>query len=175
MDVISDPRTADVHYLIFDEVQLDDAFRDYALKEIRSDPAYVLHVIKQNAGIWFELDPDRSRAAERVDGRNLVFRDNTRPLFFIVTLVGLFGLVVRRRRAGAQLLLLVAAYFTAASLPLVAWPRLRAPFDLSCCIGFGLAVGWAIDRWQHHDVPAVADAVVDDTGNEPKPEQLSVP
>ncbi len=163
VDVISDPRTADVHYLIFDEVQLDDAFRNEALKEIRRDPRYVLHVVKDNATIWFELDPSRSRAAERVDGRNLDFRDTTRPLFFVVTALGLFGLVVRWRAGGAQLLLLEAAYFTATSLPLVAWPRLRAPFDLACCVGTGLAVGWLVERWQHRRdrTPGVPDVAPD--------------
>ncbi len=161
IDAISDPRTANVHYLVFDEVELDNDFRDYALKEIRRDPGYVLHVIKQNAGIWFELDPDRSRSAEQADGRNIDFRDGARPFFFVVTVVGLAGLVIRRHRAGAQLLLLVAAYFTLTSLPLVAWPRLRAPFDLACCIGFGLAVGWAIDKWQHQGEPSDAEVPPD--------------
>lgn len=173
IDAISDPRMANVHYLIFDEVQLDNAFRKDAIKELKRDPAYVLHVVKDNASIWFELDPSRSRAAERVDGRNLDLRDGARPLFFLITVVGLAGLVLRARRAGAQLLLLIAGYFTITSLPLVAWPRLRAPFDLACCIGFGLAVGWAIDKWSPRSgrpAATTADVNVDED-----PEPVPVP
>jgi len=158
IDAISDPRMTNVHYLIFDEVQLDNAFRNDAIKELKRDPGYVLHVVKDNASIWFELDPSRSRAAERVDGRNLDLRDNARPLFFLITVVGLAGLVLQARRAGAQLLLLIAGYFTITSLPLVAWPRLRAPFDLACCIGLGLAVGWVIDKRSRRRRPPASTA-----------------
>jgi 4-amino-4-deoxy-L-arabinose transferase-like glycosyltransferase len=169
IDAISDPRTADVHYLIFDEVELDDAFSSYAWKELRKDPSYVLHVTRENAAIWFEIDPKKGLPAEKADGRDIDFRTNTRPLFFVVTIAGLVGLVWQRRKAASQYLLLIAFYFTATSLPLLAWPRLRAPFDLACCIGAGLAVAWARDRWQRRRGGAPPDEDTTDPGDEAGP------
>ena len=43
-------------------------------------------------------------------------------------------------RLGTVVLVSAAAYFTVASVVTVAVPRLRAPFDLVCCLGVGVLV-----------------------------------
>jgi hypothetical protein len=57
-----------------------------------------------------------------------------------VTVAGLVGLWRARRRRGAELLLVAAAYFTVASIAVIAVPRLRVPLDLAAAIGAGLLV-----------------------------------
>jgi len=62
----------------------------------------------------------------------------------VVTATGLIGLIRSRRRRGAELLLVQAAYFTAASLATISVPRLRLPLDLAAAIGAGLlATSWS--------------------------------
>ena len=58
------------------------------------------------------------------------------------------------------LVLAIAAYFTLSSLVLVAPPRVRAPFDLCCCIGVGLAVDWVWRRVASRRGAPVADPEV---------------
>ena len=48
-------------------------------------------------------------------------------------------------------LFLIAGYFVLTSLFLVAPPRLRAPFDLLCCIGVGIAVDAGLRRRHRSD------------------------
>ena len=79
---------------------------------------------------YFEFRPDKNANAEEDDGRNLVLRYATLPLFYVVTGAGLVGLWRARRRPGAEPLLVQAAYFTVACLATIAVPRLRALSDL---------------------------------------------
>jgi hypothetical protein len=67
-------------------------------------------------------------------------------LFYVITVVGVFGLVVARRDPQALLVSAVGAYFVLGSLALVSPPRLRSPFDMCCCVGVGLAVQWWMSR-----------------------------
>jgi hypothetical protein len=73
------------------------------------------------------------------------------PLFYLVTVVGWFGLLARRRDPGVVLLIVTAGYFMVSSLLLVAPPRLRAPFDIISCIGVGLAWAWWSGRRSRPD------------------------
>jgi hypothetical protein len=97
-------------------------------------------VLGHNVVNTFEFRPDKNESAERDDGRNLTFRNVTLPFFYVVTVAGLVGLWRVRRRRGAELLLLQAGYFTAASLLTIGVPRLRVPLDLATAIGAGVLV-----------------------------------
>jgi hypothetical protein len=119
--------------------------QDLAIQSLKDDPGQVFRVIGRNTEQYFELDPSLNINPETSDGRNMDFRDRTLWTFYVVTLFGLFGLVVRIRQPMVLLVFAIAVYFTLSSLVLVAPPRVRAPFDLCCCIGAGLAVEWI---WQ---------------------------
>ena len=103
-------------------------------------------VLGRNALGYLELTPSENEFAEFLDGRNLDFRRATLPLFYVVTAVGWFGLIVRRRTPEVLLLIGVGLSFMGSSLFFVSPPRLRAPFDLICCLGVGLAFAWWADR-----------------------------
>ena len=103
-------------------------------------------MVWRNALHLFEFTPKFNEWAESVDGRNLDFRSATLWLFYPVTVIGVFGLLVRRRSPDVLLVLGIGAYFILGSLVLVSPPRLRSPFDLCCCIGVGLAVQWWLER-----------------------------
>jgi hypothetical protein len=139
-DAVFDPRFRDLNDRNRSEVDLDRAYRDHALDAIRDDPTLPLRVVRHNAARYFELRPDTNESAERDDGRNITLRNVTLALFYPVTIAGVVGLWRFRRRQGAELLLLLGAYFAVASLATVAVPRLRAPLDLAAAIGVGLLV-----------------------------------
>jgi hypothetical protein len=128
------------------EVELDDAYRQHALDAVRDDWTIPPRVLGHNVVNYFEFRPDRNESAEQDDGRNLTFRNVTLPLFYAVTAAGLVGLWRARRRRGAELLLLQAVYFTAASLATIAVPRLRVPLDLAAAIGAGLLAAQLLGR-----------------------------
>jgi hypothetical protein len=137
--------------LRFDEAKWNDSLTRRGLNGIRSHPGYVATVVTRNIGQWFELTPHLNDDPERLDGRVIRLRHWTLPLFYPVTALGLIGLADGIRpgqtsRRGASFIVLTAAYFTVTSLVLVATPRLRAPFDLACCIGVGLLVNQVTNR-----------------------------
>ncbi|MFN8051101.1 MAG: glycosyltransferase family 39 protein [Acidimicrobiales bacterium] len=152
VDIVGDPAYQSMHFrlLRLDEGQWNDELTRRALSQIREHPGYVASTVGNNLRYWFELSPGRNDIPESQDGRDVDFRHLTLPLFYPVTVLGLAGLGValarpgRPGRPGARLavllLVLSALYATATSLVLVAPPRLRAPFDLACCIGVGLLV-----------------------------------
>jgi 4-amino-4-deoxy-L-arabinose transferase-like glycosyltransferase len=140
VDPVFDVRFERFRYLRYNEAEWDAELRRVAFREIRHHPDRVLRVARDNAESWFELKPASNDLAERLDGRRPFFRHATLWLFYPVVIAGLVGLVLARRRQGAQLLLIVAVYFTLFSMFTVAPPRLRAPFDLACCIGLGVLV-----------------------------------
>jgi hypothetical protein len=146
VDAYFDSRFAKLRVSAADEVDLDAQLRKRALHDLRAHPSEVFRVARQNFEQWFELRPGRNRDPERLDGRNLGVRNWTLPLFFLVTIAGLFALIRARRSAAAQLLGLAAAYFTAVSLATIAVPRLRSVFDACMAVGAGLALAWVIDR-----------------------------
>jgi hypothetical protein len=128
------------------ETDIDDAYREHALDAIREQRTIPLRVVRHNLTNYFELRPGSNESAERDDGRNLTVRNVTLPLFYVVTAAGLVGLWRARRQRGAELLLLQAAYFTVASIAIIAVPRLRVTFDLAAAIGAGLLVAELIGR-----------------------------
>jgi hypothetical protein len=136
---------------------------------------YVFTVIGTNSKAWFELVPSDGDDAERLDGRNISVRHWALPEFYLFTIGGIAGLVVTRRQRHTVLLIAVSLYFTAASLVLVAPPRLRTPFDLINCIGLGLLAAW---WWQHRrgaGEPTGDAAVAEETPAPPAARSLSQP
>jgi hypothetical protein len=141
------------------EVDLDDAYRDHAVDAVREDWTIPPRVLGHNLTNYFELRPDKNASAEEDDGRNLTFRYVTLPLFYVVTGAGLVGLWRARRRRGAELLLVQAAYFTVASLVSIPVPRLRLPLDLAAGIGAGLLIAQLLGRGERASPPPEPAAV----------------
>lgn len=148
VDPAGDVRFEDIRLLQFDEAAWSAELTDRGLSSLRAEPTQVLHVVGRNLPLWFELDPAGNDNPERSDGRHLDARRWGLPLFYATTVAGLVGLWVTRHRRGVGLLALVGAYFTATSLVFLAAPRLRAPFDLVCCLGAGLLVAAVVERRQ---------------------------
>jgi len=170
VDPVFDERFAGYRLVMFNEAEWDQAMQDLAIQSLKDDPGQVFRVIGRNTEQYFELDPSLNVNPETSDGRNLAFRDRTLWTFYVVTLVGLFGLVVRVRQPTVLLVLTIAAYFTVSSLVLVAPPRVRAPFDLCCCIGVGLAVDWVwrrIEARRRSTADEVAAATLSSGGGSP--------
>lgn len=145
-DAVFDERFTRINQDNRNEVELDAAYREHALDAVRDHPSIPLHVLGNNLSNYFEVRPGKSESAEQDDGRNITFRNVTLPLFYIVTVAGIIGLWRARHRRGAELLLLEAAYFTVASIGIIAVPRLRAPFDLAAAIGTGLLAAQLFGR-----------------------------
>lgn len=139
VDAAFDPRFDEYTAARFDEVEWNDTLQQLAVDTIRDDPGLVPKVMVRNVQQYFEIDWDRNDDPERSDGRNMDFRRRFLWTFPVVTAVGLLGLVLRARTPIVALVLAIAVYFTLSSVVLVAPPRVRAPFDLCCCIGVGLA------------------------------------
>jgi 4-amino-4-deoxy-L-arabinose transferase-like glycosyltransferase len=146
VDPVFDVRFDDTALLRWDEVAWSEELQRRGLQGIRDNPRYVARVVRDNVVRYLELDPVANEPAERSDGRNLDVRRATLPVFYVVTVVGWFGLLVHLRRPDVVLVIGVALYFAASSLAFIAVPRLRAPFDLVCCLGVGVAYGWWRDR-----------------------------
>jgi hypothetical protein len=145
-DAVFDSRFTRINLTNRNEVELDNAYRDHALDDVRDRPTIPLLVVRHNLARYFDLRPEVNESAERSDGRDITVRNVTLPLVYLVTVAGIVGLVRARRRRGAELLLLEGAYFTVVSVAVVAVPRLRAPLDLAAAIGVGLLAAELISR-----------------------------
>lgn len=140
VDPAIDDAFREYRLLKYDEAKWSSKLQQLARDSLAEHPTQVFPVIGRNAMTWFELDPGENEFAELLDGRSLGFRNWTLPLFYVVTIVGWTGLLLRRREPMVVLLIATSLYFTATALLFVAPPRLRAPFDLICCLGVGLAI-----------------------------------
>jgi hypothetical protein len=153
VDPVFDPAFARFRLAQFDEIGWQRDLQHLALESVRQHPSQVPRVVVRNTEEVFELRPSLGRQAEIWDGRNLTFVHWTTPLFFVVSVVGLIGVGLAWKDPIMKLLAAIAGYFLFTSLFLVAPPRLRAPFDLVCCIGVGVAVDVAL---RHRSPPSVA-------------------
>ena len=140
VDPVFDERFASYRLLMFNEAAWDKEMQKLAFDSLKDDPSQVFRVIGRNTEQYFELDPSLNVNPETSDGRNMTFRDRTLWTFYIVTLLGLFGLVVRARDPMVLLLLVVAAYFTLSSLLVVAPPRVARPS--TCAVASVRAWPW---------------------------------
>ena len=158
VDPVFDPlydNETDLKWSQFDEATWADALTRLAIDGVKDDPRFVGHVVKRNLGTFFELDRDKNDIAESLDGRNLDFRNAFMWSFFVVTILGVTGLVLARRDRRAIWLMIVVGQFAVLNLLTVSPPRLRAPFDLACCIGVGLAVAEVTRRARARDASGV--------------------
>ena len=146
MDPAIDERFRPWFLLKYDEAAWSDTMSDLAWESLREHPSQVVPVVWRNARVYFELEPSANELAESFDGRNLDFRRWTLPAFYVVTVVGWIGLILRRRDPSVILLITLSLYFTATSLLFVAPPRLRTPFDFIGCIGVGFAIDALLRR-----------------------------
>lgn len=142
VDPAIDQRFKSTWLLKYDEVAWSKKLQSIAWDSVKQHPTYVVTVIGRNLTTYLELKPSENDLAETFDGRQLGFRRAMLPLFYIVTLIGVAGLIIRRREPIVALMIALGAYFTVASLLFVGPPRLRTPFDFFCCLGVGLAVDW---------------------------------
>ncbi|MCB1272297.1 MAG: glycosyltransferase family 39 protein [Microthrixaceae bacterium] len=131
---------SDFRVLQFDEAQWSSELTAHALSGVREDPGYVFNVISSNVRAFLELSGSNNDFAERIDGRNLDFRDATLPLFYAFLLAGMTGIGTRLSDRRMWPAYVVVGQFVLLSLLTVSPPRLRAPFDLLLCIGVGLLV-----------------------------------
>jgi hypothetical protein len=175
VDPVFDPRFQDLRLLQFDEVKWSRTLTDRGISGLEHNPLYVFDVVGSNSKAWFELVPTTGDSAERLDGRNITVRHWALPEFYIFTVGGIAGLIVTRRQRHTVLLIAVSLYFTAASLLLLAPPRLRAPFDLINCVGLGLLAAWWWQRRHQVEEPAVDPAVVEEPPVPPGTPSLSRP
>ena len=141
VDAVFDRRFERYGFARFDEIAWDHQLREHGLVGLRNHPGDVFRVSQRNAQAFFELDPHKNDTAEALDGRDPTIRQWALPAFYVVSVTGLLGLWRARRHRATVLLMAAAAYFSLASIVSIAPPRLRAPFDLACCIGVGLLVG----------------------------------
>jgi hypothetical protein len=146
VDPVADPWFAEQGVTTADEIEWQRRLQRIAVDNVKDNPRLVPAVVKRNLLAYFELTPERNEVAEYYDGRNQDFRGVGLPLFYAVTVLGVVGLALRWRDPLVALLLGVAGYFVLTSLVLVTAPRLRAPFDVLCCIGVGLLVAWVMER-----------------------------
>jgi hypothetical protein len=142
--------------LRFDEARWSRHLMTLGIHGAADHPAYVWRTVRRNVRSYFEISPSLNSVAENLDGRRDVVRTVSLPLFYAVTVVGLAGLFRFRHDRRVLLLALVTAQFVVLSLLLVAPPRLRAPFDLACCIGVGLAFSRKRSYEIEQRVPAAA-------------------
>lgn len=179
VDPVFDPRydgDKDLKLTQFDEAEWADALTRLAVDGIKDNPKFVGHVVRRNLATFFEFDRSSNEIAERLDGRNIDFRNATLWSFYVVTFAGIAGLALMRHDRRVVWLVLIAGQFAALSLLTVSPPRLRAPFDLACCIGVGLAVGEmshrlrrrrdSVDVMPTTEEPAVAEESVSVRGEE---------
>ncbi|HKF89950.1 MAG TPA: hypothetical protein VKC52_00560 [Acidimicrobiia bacterium] len=159
-DAVFDGRFRRINDTNRNEMELDNAYRRHALDDVRDRRTTPLLVARHNLARYFDLRPDINESAERSDGRDITVRNVTLPLVYLVTVGGIVGLVRARRRRGAELLLLEGAYFTVASIAVIAVPRLRAPLDLAAAIGVGLLAADLVGRRASESPEPAAGATV---------------
>ncbi len=146
VDPVYDPYFEPVQITQETEVDWQRNLQDIGITNLRKHPGMLLTVASRNLRAYLEIDPSLNRNAELFDGRNWDFRQVTLPAFYLVTVAGLLGLLLRWRQPIVLLCLGIVLYFAATSLILIAAPRLRAPVDVLCCLGVGLVAGWIADR-----------------------------
>jgi hypothetical protein len=134
VDPVVHPAFDDARLVQFDEAAWDRSLRAIAIDHVRERPTVVREVVNRNISAWFELQPRFNDEAEGYDGRDPGVRGATFWLIWPLVLVGAWGAWRRRGDPLVGLAVVVAVYFTAASLVLVAAPRLRSPVDLALIV-----------------------------------------
>lgn len=130
----------------FDEATWSRELLERAGIGIRDNPSYLVENAVDNVSFFFELEPSDNESAEEFDGRDLGFRRATLPAFYVVTTLGLAGMWANRRDPRVLHLGILGIQFAVLCIAILAPPRLRAPFDLMCCVGAALFIGGLLSR-----------------------------
>jgi 4-amino-4-deoxy-L-arabinose transferase-like glycosyltransferase len=148
VDGFFDPRFAGLRAGLRNEAKVDGALREHALASIRDDPRHVLRIAPGTFMNMFEPRAGRNDVAELNDGRNLTLQHLSVPLVGYMSVAGVAGLWILRGRRGVGPLVLAAIVFVAVSAVTVGTPRMRAPFDIVCCVAAGALVAEVANRWR---------------------------
>jgi 4-amino-4-deoxy-L-arabinose transferase-like glycosyltransferase len=124
----------------FHEAAWDALLRRTGWQGIKANPVHIFWVASQNSERLVELNQSANIGADRIDGRNMNVRRYSMPVFYLVTVVGVIGMWRLRSSQVLRLLMVLAGYFSLASIFTVFSPRLRAVFDLTCCIATGALI-----------------------------------
>jgi hypothetical protein len=141
VDPVFDPRFRRAQSLQADEVRWDQTLTSEAVRFIESHPSQVLTVVRHNVAAMSQVSKKLGPRADRLDHRNPKLQRRTRLVFWLVSALGLVGLLCHWRDRRVQLGALVSVYLTVAAVLVVAPPRLRGSFDALCCLGAGLLAG----------------------------------
>lgn len=128
------PAFAESRWDQFDEVRWDRNLRALAVDHVRDDPSLVPEVVARNSGAYLEITPERNEVAERLDGRSRRVRAASYWLLWPLVVVGVYGLVRRRRHPLVVLSMAVGGLFCMGSLLFVTSPRLRTPTELGLIV-----------------------------------------
>lgn len=152
VDETVDSRFDTLHWrrLQQDEAAWDRALRRHGIDGLLGHPGHVLTLMHRNIAIMAERKPGLSRVTDLLDGRARTVRDVGARLFPFVSILGIVGLAVARRRCGVELLVGVASTFVLLDLATVMAPRLRGVFDATCCIGVALLAATIATERRHH-------------------------
>jgi hypothetical protein len=164
VDPVYDPRFDDHRLDQFDEAGWARRLRGDGIEGLRSNPGYLVRHTVVNIADTFELRPAVGEPAELSDGRNLTARTVGLPIFWLVLVVGSYGLWLLRRDHGGRLLIGIAGATLIANVLFLAAPRLRAPVDVVLLVGVGIGAvslnrAWSASRNPRATVPASAHAL----------------
>lgn len=111
------------------EATWDHVLLERGLLGAITHPGSVFKTVLSNVGHLSEVLPNDN--IDQGDGRNLRFRTDTLPVFYVTSVLGLAGFWRHRRDRHATLLLLLAGAVVLPSALTVVAPRLRATMDLA--------------------------------------------
>lgn len=117
--------------LQFDEGKWSAHLQAVGLDNLRAHPSAVAQVVFRNSFDWLELFPTDMDSPEQLDGRNIVLRRIGIPLYWMLTILAPVAMWRGRRRRFTQFWTLIYCSQLAASLPLIAAPRLRSLADFA--------------------------------------------
>lgn len=136
VDPVLDPAFSWLPPSLIGEGAWDHRLVERGLRGAITHPGSVVKTVLSNVGHLGEVLPNDT--IDRGDGRNIRFRTDTLPLFYVTLVLGLAGFWRHRRDPRATLLLLLAAAVVLPSALTVVAPRLRATMDLALPIGMAL-------------------------------------
>jgi len=138
VDATRDPAFAQWWPERSNEARWDATLEHEGLEGLDSDPLRVLAVARFNLGNVIGFHSRDEDGAELLDGRVIRVVKASKPAYYLVSILGVAGLVRWRRNRTVRALAMVAVLLVGLSLVTVYAPRLRAPVDLACAIGVGL-------------------------------------
>ena len=145
-DPTQDPRFLEWGPQRIDEGRWDATLLSLGWKGLEADPERVMSVAVNNVTSLMGFHDED--VPERLDGRVIGLVHASKPLFYLVSVLGLAGLWRWRRNPVVIPLAVVVGSLTFLSMVTIYAPRLRAPLDLACAIGVGLLFGARVPQSQ---------------------------